>query len=129
MAASVLVVDDDIGMVETLADILAARTYRVATASSGAAAIRLARTTRYDAVLMDIRMPDLDGVQALRAIRAWAPGTPVILMTAFTRHELVEDGRRARAEAILPKPLEMERVLSLLDQLTGRPAGPGEAER
>lgn len=110
----VLVVDDDVGMVETLSDILRAKGYEVTTALSGEAAVAMDRWARYDAVLMDIRMPGLSGVDVLKMIKASAPRTNAIMMTAFTRHELVEEARRAGALAVLPKPLEIDRVLDLL---------------
>ena len=120
---SVLVVDDDVGMVDTLADILVARRYRVGTAYSGDAAIAMVRRTSYDAVLMDIQMPGVNGVEALRQMKGLAPGITVIMMTAFTRDELVEEARLASALAVLPKPLDMDRVLALLVHVT-RPPGP-----
>lgn len=119
---SILVVDDDVGMVETLADILREHRYQVATGYSGAAAVAMAREARYDAILMDIRMPGLNGVEALRAIKADSPRTSVIMMTAFTRHQLVEEAKQATALAVLSKPLEMDQVLAQLARAT-RPAG------
>lgn len=116
---SVLVVDDDASAVETLKDILAEKRFSVATADSGERAIAMARSARYDAVLMDIVMPGINGVEALRAIKAAAPGARVIMMTAFTSHELVAAARAATAMAVLPKPLEVERVLTLLETATG----------
>ena len=112
---AVLVVDDDAGMVETLADILAARHYRVGTAESGASAVDMVRSDRYDVVLMDIQMPGLNGVDTLKAMRALVPDLSVIMMTAFTRHELVEEARAATVLAVLAKPLDLDRVLRLIE--------------
>jgi two-component system, NtrC family, response regulator HydG len=124
---TVLVVDDDVGMVETLADILREHSYQVATGHSGEAAVSMARERRYDAILMDIRMPGLNGVEALKRIKAAAPETRVIMMTAYTRHDLVEEARQAAALAIVPKPLDVEEVLGLLERATGADSGAGEA--
>ena len=121
-APAVLVVDDDVGMVETLADILREHRYQVATGYSGEAAVAMARERHYDAILMDIRMPGLNGVEALKAIKARMPETRVIMMTAFTRHDLVEEARRSTAVAVVPKPLDVDRVLELLKEAT-RPDG------
>ena len=121
---SVLVVDDDAGMVDTLVDILSARRYRVETAHSGDAAVAMVRRMPYDAVLMDIQMPGLNGVEALRLMKGLAPGLSVIMMTAFTRDELVEEARQATALTVLPKPLDMDWVLALLVRVTG-PTAPG----
>ena len=120
---SVLVVDDDEGTIETLTDILVAKRYRVETALSGDAAIALARRTHYDAVLTDVVMPGVNGVEVLRSIKAMAPGTNVIMMTAFTRHELVEQAKEASALAVLPKPLDMDRLLALLERATRKNGG------
>ncbi|MBI2491981.1 MAG: response regulator [Candidatus Rokubacteria bacterium] len=127
--ASVLLVDDDPGTLETLRDILETRRFRVATAASGEAAVAMASARPYDAVLMDIVMPGLGGVDALRAIKAHEPRTPVIMMTAFTRDELVADARRATAVAVLAKPLEMDRLLALLERVTAGGAPPREEPR
>jgi DNA-binding NtrC family response regulator len=113
---SVLLVDDDAGTRETLKDILEAKRFSVATAGSGEAAIAMARSRRYDAVLMDVVMPGVNGVEALRAIRGIDPDASVIMMSAFTSHELVAEARRASALAVLPKPLEIDRVLTLLER-------------
>jgi two-component system response regulator HydG len=126
---SVLVVDDDVGMVDTLDDILSARRYRVGTAHSGAAAVAMVRQTPYDAVLMDIQMPGLNGVEALRQMKGLAPKISAIMMTAFTRDELVEEARQATAVTVLPKPLDMDGVLALLVRVIGStaPGAPGGA--
>jgi CheY-like chemotaxis protein len=129
VAPSVLVVDDDVGMVDTLVDILRARRYRVGTAHSGEAAVAMVRQMAYDAVLMDIQMPGLNGVEALRQIKGLAPKLSVIMMTAFTRDELVEEARQATAVTVLPKPLDMDSVLTLLVRVIGStaPGAPGGA--
>jgi DNA-binding NarL/FixJ family response regulator len=75
----------------------------------------MVRRSRYDVAVMDVRMPGLNGVEALREVRALAPAMNVIMMTAFTRDELVEEAWRATPLAILSKPLDVGRVLSLIE--------------
>ena len=120
---TVLVVDDDEGAIETLTDILSAKQYQVETARSGEEAISRAGTTPFDAILMDIVMPGINGVEALRSIKAVAPGTNVIMMTAYTRHELVEQAKKAKAVAVLPKPLDMDWLLALLARTVRKNGG------
>jgi two-component system response regulator AtoC len=110
-------------MAETLADILSIFGYAVTTASSAVAAVRVVTQTRPDLVLMDVRMPGLSGVEALKTMKALAPQVAVIMMTAFARDDLAEEARRAAALAVLPKPLDMERLLALLTQVA-RSEGP-----
>lgn len=112
----VLVVDDDPGTVETLTDILSAKTYRVTSANSGDAAVEIVRRNGFGAVLMDIVMPGINGVEALKALKPVFPPAKVILMTAYSRHQLVEEARREGALAVLAKPLDIEALLPLLEQ-------------
>ena len=114
--SSILIVDDDEGMVETLSDILIARRYDVSTAESGERALASVRRREPDVVLMDIKMPGLNGVQTLQAMKAIAPRLKVIMMTAFTRDELVAEAQRAMPVAIVPKPLDLDHVLGLVDR-------------
>lgn len=120
---SVLLVDDDPGMVDTLTDILQANRYEVAAARSGDTAVAMARSGAYDLVLMDIQMPGLNGVQALTAMKAAGLGARVIMMTAYTRDELVKEAEQQSGSPVLPKPLDLHRVLSLAASATCRRAG------
>lgn len=113
--ATLLLVDDDVGMVDTLSDILSARGYDVATASSGDAALVMVRRRGFDVALMDVRMPGLNGVETLKAMRSLHPGMGVVMMTAFTRDELVEEARHCGAAAILSKPLDIDQVIGILE--------------
>jgi CheY-like chemotaxis protein len=114
---SILLVDDDAGMVDTLTDIFEAVHYRVLAAGSGAAAMAELTRKPFDVVLMDIQMPDLNGVQALRAIKDRAPDLPVIMMTAYTRDELVQEAERISGRAVLRKPLDVGEVLSMIAEV------------
>jgi len=118
---SILIVDDDEGMAETLGDILAARNYDVATAASGEAAIEHVRRAAFDVVLMDIKMPGLNGVEALQVMRRSTPALKVIMMTAFTRDELVDQAHRATAVAVVAKPLDLDRLHAVVDDVARSP--------
>jgi DNA-binding NtrC family response regulator len=115
---TILVVDDDVGMADTLTDILQAHEYEVAIAHSGDAAVSMTRRRAYDLVLMDIQMPGLDGVQALTAMKAEGLATHVIMMTAHTRDALVKEAEKRSGFPVLPKPLDLERVLALATSAT-----------
>lgn len=121
---AVMVVDDDAGFVETLADILRTKGYHVASAYSGEEAVAMVRANGFDVILMDVRMPGLSGVEALRAIKAVAPQMHVIMMTAFSNKQAMEDAEGLGALAVLPKPLDMGRVLILLERATATSKGP-----
>jgi DNA-binding NtrC family response regulator len=116
-AAKVLVVDDDPGMLDTLTDVLAASGYDAVPAASGREAIEKARATAFDLILMDIQMPDLNGVQTLHALRRADPRVAVIMMTAYTRDELVAESERITGFGVLSKPLDLERLLLLVERI------------
>jgi DNA-binding NtrC family response regulator len=124
---SILVVDDDVGMADTLTDIFEANRYEVATAHSGDAAVSMAARGVYDLVLMDIQMPGLNGVQALSAMKAGGVAACVIMMTAYTRDELVQEAERQSGFPVLPKPLDLERVLALATSVICRSGRAGES--
>lgn len=114
---SILLVDDDAGMVDTLTDIFEAVHHRVLAAGSGTAAVAELSRKPVDVVLMDIQMPGLNGVQALRAIKDRAPDLPVIMMTAYTRDELVQEAERISGRAVLRKPLDVGEVLTMIAEV------------
>jgi len=111
----ILVVDDDKAMVATLSDILALHGWDAIPAHDGEDAIAIAAERDVDVVLMDVRMPRIDGVAALRAIKARRADTRVILMTAFAAHDLLAEAEREGALSILRKPVDVGPLLALLE--------------
>lgn len=112
MTVSVLVVDDEAGMRETLVDILEAAGYEVTPAEDGAAALDLARTNPYDVIVMDIRMPMLTGVEVLASLQS--PPPQVVLMTGFAYEQQLEDARTHNAFAIMQKPFQVPYLLRVV---------------
>lgn len=117
-AEKILIVDDEKNMRGTLAEILADEGYEVATAATGEEAVRLCTKEAFGAVLMDVRMPGMDGVEAFRLIRRHQEGVRVILMSAYGIDTLKEAALDDGAIAFLAKPLDVERVVGLIDEVT-----------
>ena len=118
MSRHVLVVDDDRQMVYTIRAILGRRGWDSTPAYSGEEAIALAgRQPAFGAVLMDVRMPGVSGVEACQAIQASCPETPVILMTAYAAPDQLADARQSGALTVLPKPLAWPKLLDQLDRI------------
>jgi DNA-binding NtrC family response regulator len=115
----VLIADDEPSMRTTLADILADNGFDVSTAENGEAAIEMCEQEAYDVVLMDVRMPGIDGVEAFRRIRQTLEGVSVILMSAFGDEDLKHDALRDGAIAFLDKPLKLETVIQLIADSSG----------
>ena len=110
--SSVLVVDDETGMRETLVDILEAAGYEVTPAEDGAVALEMARTHPYDVIVMDIRMPVLTGVEVLASLQS--PPPQVVLMTGFALEEQLAQARAHNAFAIMQKPFQVPQLLRIV---------------
>ncbi len=108
--ASILVADDDLVARDLLVEVLVREGYRVRAAGSGAEAIRLAETEVFDLVLVDLRMPDVDGLAVLGRIRALDPAPPVIILTAFATIETAIDAIRHGAYDYLSKPFRIDEI-------------------
>jgi two-component system response regulator HydG len=123
----VLVVDDDPSTCTTLEKILARRGHRVGTASNGERAVAMARATQYDIVIVDIKLPTINGLETYLAIKEMHPSVMAIMITGFGQEmaDVVADALANQAYACLHKPLEMERVLELVDELWRRKQGTG----
>ena len=111
----ILVVDDDRLMVRTLRDILALRGWETDGVHSGEEAVAAVRVNEYAVVLMDVRMSGMTGVEALRQMRALRPDLRVIIMTAYAANELLAQAERDGALQVFPKPVQLDRLLSVLD--------------
>ena len=113
----VLVVDDEKNMRETLAEILSDEGYEVDVAGTGEEAVALCLKGNYRVVLMDVRMPGMDGVEAFRQIRRHQEGVRVILMSAYSVEALKEAALDEGAIAFLSKPLDLEKVVGLIGEV------------
>ena len=109
-AATLLVADDDQVARELLAEVLAGEGYRVRVAAGGEECLRLAEAEPLDMALVDLRMPDLDGLAVLKRLAAVQPGLPVVILTAFATIETAIEAVRAGAYDYLSKPFRMEEI-------------------
>lgn len=113
----VLVVDDDRRMVKTIRDILMVKGYESVPAYSGEEAVEKVKDEAFDCVLMDIMMPGINGVEALHMIKETAPDLPVLMMSAYATEEQEEESKKLGAYSVLPKPLDIEALLSFFSLL------------
>lgn len=113
----ILIVDDRVEDRETLRDILAGRGYRVVLAKDGYEAVGLTQKGDFDVVLLDIKMPGMDGVKTLERIKEFRPEAGVIMMTAYSMEEFVEDSLRKGAYTCLFKPIDVEKMLEAVQKV------------
>ncbi|MDL4815553.1 response regulator transcription factor [Actinomadura opuntiae] len=116
----VLVVDDEPDLAEVLSRVLASEGWSVRTAGDGAGALAAAREFHPDAVVLDVMLPDLGGLEVLKRLRAAAPDVCVLFLTA---RDAVEDriaGITAGGDDYVTKPFSLEEVLARLRGLLRR---------
>lgn len=108
---SALLVDDEVDFVETLARRLRARGLNVDTAHDGAEALECLERNRYDAVVLDLSMPAIDGLETLAKIRAIRPDQAVIMLTGCGTIQAAVQATRGGAMDFLEKPTDIDVLL------------------
>jgi DNA-binding response OmpR family regulator len=113
----ILWADDEIDLLRPHVLYLQGRGYDVSTASNGQDALSLARSERFDCVLLDEMMPGLDGLATLAALREIDPSVPVIMVTKSEEEDLMEKAYGARTDDFLTKPVNPSQIVSALKRL------------
>ncbi len=113
---TILIVDDNEDLAETFAMILKRRGFSVETAGNGTSAVDKFKEQTYDVTLMDIVMPEMNGVEAFKKIKEMQPGAPVILMTAYSDEELIQTARDEGVHQIIHKPIHVEQLIKLITE-------------
>jgi len=118
-APSVMLVDDEISFVETTAKRLAKRRIDVITAFSAAEGLKkLAANPDLDVIVLDIKMPGMDGIEALKEIKKVSPLTEVIMLTGHATIESAIEGMKLGAYNYLKKPSDIEELVGQLESAT-----------
>ena len=116
----VLVVDDEVNIAELISMALRYEGWQVSTAHTGSKAVAAAKDFRPDAVVLDMMLPDFDGLEVLRRMRATDPEVPVVFLTA---RDSVEDrvaGLTAGGDDYVTKPFSLEELVARLRGLMRR---------
>jgi two-component system response regulator HydG len=108
MKGNLLIVDDDTAHLSMLQTVLKSLGHSIDTATDGEDAIRMVKHTPYDLVLMDVRMANVDGMEALQEIKAFNPAIPIIIMTAYSSVNSAVEAMKTGAYDYLTKPLNFD---------------------
>ena len=108
MKARLLIVDDEEQFVEALSERLSMRNYDVTTSLSGEDAIEKITNFNFDVVILDVRLPGIDGTEVLRKIKSLKPLIEVIMLTGHGTVEMAIEGMKLGAFDFLMKPCETE---------------------
>lgn len=123
----VLVIDDEPQILRALRINLSVRGYEVTTAANGAAALRAAAETRPDVIVLDLGLPDMDGIEVLAGLRGWMTA-PVIVLSARSDSEEKVAALDAGADDYVTKPFGMEEFLARLRAAVRRSAASVDAD-
>ncbi len=120
MAKNILICDDAAFMRMMIKDILSKNGYNVAgEAENGMKAVEKYKEVNPDLVLMDITMPEMDGIQALKEIKKADPSALVIMCSAMGQQAMVIESIQAGAKDFIVKPFQAERVLEAVKKVVG----------
>jgi two-component system response regulator HydG len=112
----ILVVDDDEDMTETLSDILSTLGIQVETAHDGLQALKKIKNKMFDIVLMDVKMPKMNGVESYKKIKQIRPQTTVVMMTAYAAQELISEALKEGSYGIWYQPVEIKKIIELVEK-------------
>ena len=106
----ILIVDDEEGMRRLLSRVLTREGYETSAVGSGAEALRLVASERFDLVVTDIKMPEMDGLQLLAELKEYEPSLPIIVITAYGTIENAVQALRSGAYDYIAKPFENDEI-------------------
>ncbi|CCO09190.1 response regulator [Desulfotomaculum varum] len=121
MSKRVLIVDDAAFMRMMIKNILTKNGYEVVgEAENGAVALQMYKELKPDLVTMDITMPEMDGIQGVKAIRAVDPNANIIMCSAMGQQSMVMEAIQAGAKDFIVKPFQQDRILQAVERVLSR---------
>jgi DNA-binding NtrC family response regulator len=122
---TILVVDDEPEVLRLFKRLLSTEDAKVLLTQSGAEAVKIARQTRLDLVILDVKLPDVSGMEVLKRIRRIDPGVPVIMVTSYGSVETVRASMKLGAFDYLTKPFDNQEIRRVArEALASRAGGP-----
>ena len=113
---SVLIVDDDPNFSNTLSKILQKKGYVTTIAENGQCAVDLVKEKSFNVILMDVKMPVMDGIEAYKKIKQIRKDEIVIFMTAFSAEDLIKETVKAGAYAMIKKPFDIDTIINMIEK-------------
>ena len=114
MPEKVLLVDDEKEFLEVLAERMAARGIEVSTASSAAEALQLVEEESFDAIIVDLMMPEMDGIETLKRLKIENPDSQVILLTGHATVEKGIEAMKLGAMDFVEKPADLDKLTDII---------------
>ena len=114
----ILIIEDDEPVAEIFADVFRAQGHTIDVQVTGEAGLRALFEARPDAVFLDLKLPNMSGVDVLRAIRAQDPGLPVVVITGRATGQEFEEIARLGITEFIEKPLILQRIRDAIERIT-----------
>ncbi|HSQ83604.1 MAG TPA: response regulator [Desulfobacterales bacterium] len=116
-AIKILLVDDEKGFVDVISKRMSKRNIEVTKAYSGEDALQALRKADFDAVVLDLKMEDMDGIEVLKIFKKIIPDLPIIMLTGHGSEEAARDGIRFGAFDYLTKPCDFEELILKIQEV------------
>jgi DNA-binding response OmpR family regulator len=116
-AIKILLVDDEKGFVDVISKRMSKRNIEVTKAYSGKDALQALRKADFDAVVLDLKMEDMDGIEVLKIFKKIAPDLPIIMLTGHGSEEAARDGIRFGAFDYLTKPCDFDELILKIQEV------------
>ncbi len=113
----ILIVDDNVEFCDNVRRILTFKGYETTGVFDGFTALEAVEKDDFDLVLMDIKMPVMNGVETFKKLKQLAPQTPVIMITAYAVEDLIREALQEGAFAVFHKPLDFEGLFASIDKV------------
>ncbi|MFZ5905992.1 MAG: response regulator [Nitrospirota bacterium] len=120
----VLLVDDEVEFVSALAERLRLRGYDTEAVSRAEKALSIIREEPPDVILLDFRMPGMDGLEALKQIKNISPSIEIIMLTGLEDSRSIEEAKKSGAPEYIMKPADINELIEKIDQAKQRSSGP-----
>ena len=115
----ILIVDDEAGIVEEVKTYFEEEGYEVCAADTGKEGLEALEKFRPDIILLDMKLPDISGIQVLKICKEKYPAIKVIVITGYVDQQIIDEAERLGRDAFLQKPFNLERLQQEIDGLLG----------
>lgn len=128
MSGNILVVDDEQIVRDFFKDVALSLGGSVDTAEDGDIAVEKCKSSHFDIVFMDMRMPHMNGLEACKAILDLDPATKVVMMSGYSEDKMMDEAISSGAIAKLSKPFELQAIVNLIESAVKGSVGGGSSE-
>ncbi len=114
--ANILLVDDNVNLTRIMSLILGRKGYEVTTAETGFEAMDMVNEKPFDIIFMDIKLPGMNGVEIFKKIKKIRSDAVVMMMTAYSVDDLVQEALQEGAYGVIYKPMDINKVVGIIEE-------------